>query len=111
METMERTTRITLTGKALEAKVDGEVIAMDIERGTCYGLNRVGSQVWEHMRSPITVDELCGRLEREYAVDASTCRSQVMDLLVELEAEGLVAAVSIAAVSISAETTAGLPCP
>jgi len=87
------TTRITLTGKALEAKVDGELIAMDIDRGTCYGLNRVGSQVWEHMRVPITVDELCGKLESEYVVDGSTCRSQVMDLLLELEAEGLIAAV------------------
>jgi len=93
MALIERTTRITLTGKALEAKVDGELIAMDIERGTCYGLNRVGSHVWEHMRSPITVDELCGRLESEYEVDGLTCRSQVMDLLLELEAEGLIAAV------------------
>ena len=39
-------TVVTRIGGVLEAEVDGEVVALDIEKGTCYGLNKVGSRVW-----------------------------------------------------------------
>ena len=73
----------------LTAEVDGELMAMSIERGTCYGLNPVATRIWALLAEPRTVDDLCASLVGEYEVDAVQCRDEVITLLGELRAEGL----------------------
>ena len=74
----------------IEAKVDSEVVALNIEKGVCYGLNRVGSHIWSLLAEPIRVCDLCAALVAAYAVDPEVCERQVLDLLEELRAEGLI---------------------
>jgi Coenzyme PQQ synthesis protein D (PqqD) len=74
----------------IEAEVDGEILALHVDKGTCYGLNKVGSRVWQLIATPISVADLCTALVSEYKVDAATCERQVVDLLEELRAEGLI---------------------
>jgi hypothetical protein len=73
----------------LTAEVDGELMAMNIDRGTCYGLNGVGTRIWDLLVEPRTIDDICALLVREYDVDPARCRSEVADLLSELCEEGL----------------------
>ena len=80
---------VTRSDELLTAEVDGELMAMSIERGTCYGLNAVGTRLWALLAEPRTVDELCAMLVGEYEVDAGQCRNEVIALLEELRAEGL----------------------
>jgi Coenzyme PQQ synthesis protein D (PqqD) len=74
----------------IEAEVDGEVVALHIDRGTCYGLNKVGSRVWQLVAAPMAIRDVCATLVSEYKVDPATCERQVLDLLEELRAEGLI---------------------
>jgi hypothetical protein len=74
----------------IDAEVDGEVVALNIEKGTCYGLNKVGSRIWHLLGKPISIKEICAALISEYDVDAGVCERQVFELLQELRAEGLV---------------------
>jgi hypothetical protein len=74
----------------IEAEVDGEVVALHIDKGTCYGLNKVGSRVWQLVAAPTPIRDICATLVSEYQVDPTTCERQVLDLLEELRAEGLV---------------------
>ena len=74
----------------IHAEVDHEVVALNIDRGTCYGLNPVGSRIWKIIENPVTIDDICSRLMAEYDVDAATCERQVLDLLEELRSEGLI---------------------
>ena len=74
----------------LTAEVDGELMAMSVELGTCYGLNPVGTRIWALLAEPRTIDDLCASLLDEYEVEAGQCRSEVVGLLEELRAEGLV---------------------
>src|SRR3954470_22905309 len=73
----------------LTAEVDGELMAMSIEQGNCYGLNAVGTRIWALLAEPRTLDALCDQLLSEYDVDAAQCRAEVIRLLEELRAEGL----------------------
>lgn len=73
----------------LTAEVDGELMAMSIERGTCYSLNAVGTRVWDLLAEPRTFDDLCALLLREYAVEPTQCRSELLSLLEDMRAEGL----------------------
>jgi hypothetical protein len=87
---LERDSLIVRNDSLLTAEVDGELMAMSIERGTCYGLNGVGTRIWALLAEPRTLDDLCAALLREYDVDAAQCRREVIDLLDELCAEGLI---------------------
>ena len=53
-------------------------------------MNLVGSRVWNLLEKPVQVEEICTILMAEFDVDADTCRSQVIDLLTALQAEGLI---------------------
>lgn len=82
---------VTRSDGFIEAEIDNEIVALNIETGTCYGLNRVGSRVWALIAAPSRVEDVCARLIAEYDVEPATCERQVLDLLEELRAEGLVA--------------------
>jgi hypothetical protein len=77
----------------IEAEIDDEIVALSIERGTCYGMNRVGSRIWNLLANPIQISDLCATLIAVYRVEAHVCERQVLDLLEELRAEGLIAIV------------------
>jgi hypothetical protein len=74
----------------IDAKIDDEIVALSIEHGTCYGMNPVGTRIWTLLASPIRICDLCAVLLAEYRVDPEVCERQVLDLLEELRAEGLI---------------------
>jgi len=83
-------TVVARSGGFLDAEIDNEVVALSIEHGTCYGLNRVGSQIWRLLATPTRISDVCVALLRDYEVDPDVCERQVVELLEELRAEGLV---------------------
>lgn len=74
----------------LHADIDQEVVALSVTSGTCYGLNTVGSRIWHLIASPVRVGDLCDALQKEFDVDHDTCEREVLDLLKEALAEGMI---------------------
>ena len=81
---------VVRSADALSGQIDGEVVALDVGRGACYGLDPVGSRIWALIEGPTAIGDLCVSLMAEYEVDAGTCRRDVIDLLSHLSAEGLI---------------------
>ena len=75
----------------IEAEIDGEVVALNIEQGICYGLNQVGSRIWHLLETPSRIGDLCETLLSEYSVDPADCERQVLELLEDLCKEGMIA--------------------
>jgi hypothetical protein len=74
----------------LQAEIDDEVVALKMGTDACYGLNELGSRIWQLLAEPIRVSKLCELLMMEYDVEAIVCERQVLDLLEELRAEKLI---------------------
>jgi Coenzyme PQQ synthesis protein D (PqqD) len=74
----------------IDAEIDNEIVLLNIEKGMCYGLNRVGSRIFSLLAVPLRIHDICKTLLTEYNVEPSTCERQVLDLLEELRAEGLI---------------------
>ena len=74
----------------LEADVNGEIVALHIDKGQCYGMNGVASRIWAMLAEPIAPADICARLSEEFEVDADTCRRDVTALLNDLRSEGLI---------------------
>jgi glycosyltransferase involved in cell wall biosynthesis len=77
-------------GGLLETEVDGELLGLHVENGTCYGFNGTATRIWALIETPQRVSALRDALLAEFDVDAETCGRQLMELLRELEADGLV---------------------
>lgn len=75
----------------LTTVVDDELVGMSVEQGACYGLNGVGTRIWDMLAEPRSIDSLCDELTREYEVEREQCLAEVTDLLEELRSEGLLA--------------------
>jgi hypothetical protein len=88
--TIDGSTTIVRNDGLLSTEVDGELLAMSVERGSCYGLNGVGTRIWALIEKPRSIDSLCAQLVSEYEVDEAQCRREVIDLIAELRDERLV---------------------
>lgn len=74
----------------LTAEIDDEIVALSIDKGTCYNLNKTASRIWNAIVTPSRISDICSVLVAQYEIDRGTCERQVLDLLEELRAEGLI---------------------
>ena len=63
---------------------------MSIEAGRYYGLNAVGSRIWELLDTPMSVAGLCRRILEEFEVDGPTCETAVLGFVGDLIGNGIV---------------------
>jgi hypothetical protein len=84
------TSLIKLANNLISAPVDGELVILSVERGTYYGLDEIGTEIFQRLETPVGVDALCEDLAAKYAADRQTIERDVLTLLESLLAEGLV---------------------
>ena len=75
----------------MEAELGDELVALDAERGTCFGFNEVATCVWKHLAEPATLEQIREGLLEEYEVAEPQCTSELSNLLEDLEKKGLIA--------------------
>ena len=84
------TSRVVRTSDAITAAVAEELVMMDVETGTYYGLNNVGAEIWRLLESPTSIQDLCTALTQSFDVPLERCTSEVLQFLDQLRAKGLV---------------------
>lgn len=71
------------------ADIDEEKVMMNLEKGRYYGLNSVGTRIWELMEEPIQVDQIIQTLLKEYDVEPAICEENVLSFITKLYQEGI----------------------
>lgn len=79
-----------LSGKALFTAVGEDIVALNVDDGQCYGMEKVTAAVWRLLDTPMSIDQLCARLVEQYAVDPDTCQADIERLFGQLRSEGLI---------------------
>ena len=74
----------------VSADMDGETVMMSIENSAYYGLNAVGSDLWDAMENPVSISALCDRVTDNFDIDLTSCKTDVMELLTDLRQRNLV---------------------
>lgn len=74
----------------IEAEVDGEIVALHIDNGTCYGFNATATRIWTMIAEPKRIVDLRDTLVDTFDVDPATCEQELGALLSELENDGLI---------------------
>lgn len=70
--------------------IDGEVVMMSIEKGNYYGMDLIGSRIWELIEQPVMVSDLIGTLIDEFEVTREICEKDVVTFLSEMLKENVV---------------------
>jgi hypothetical protein len=68
----------------------GEAAILNLKSGIYYGLNPVGSRIWELVQQPRSAGEIRATLLEEYDVDAAQCEADLMKLLQDLSDNKLI---------------------
>ena len=70
--------------------LDGEAVLLDLESGTYFGLNEVGSDIWALIAEGATIAALQAKVLDLYDVQPDTARRDLENLVAELKDRGLV---------------------
>lgn len=82
--------RIAAGGKQVSCELAGEVVLLQLDSGIYYGLDPVGSRVWQLLQEPRSFAELQDALLAEFEVEPERCAGDLRVLLGELDAAGLI---------------------
>lgn len=63
---------------------------LQLSSGVYFGLDAVGTRIWELLAAPTSLAQLVTSITREYAVEAQRSEQDIVALLNDLDAHGLV---------------------
>ncbi|MBK8899941.1 MAG: lasso peptide biosynthesis PqqD family chaperone [Anaerolineaceae bacterium] len=86
--------RVVRSEEFITSTVDNELVMMSLEKGTYYGLDAIGSRIWENIAEPITIGALCQKLIDQFEVDPDQCQADVLTFLNELHREDMIREIS-----------------
>lgn len=70
--------------------LDGEAVLLDLREGIYFGLNEVGTRVWELLEGGPTLSELQAHIVEEFEVEPAVAERDLAELLTELVERGLI---------------------
>lgn len=83
-------TIISRNPEILFSSIDDESVLLSIEQNNYYGMDSIGSKVWEILKEPTSVENIVLLLMEEFQVSQTTCISDVTTFLNVLEKEKLI---------------------
>jgi hypothetical protein len=73
------------------SQVADETIVVNFQNGYYYGLNEVGTFIWEQLKeNPLSIAELKEKVLETFEIDETTCENDVQAILKDLIHEKLV---------------------
>jgi hypothetical protein len=71
-------------------RLQEDMLAIDERAGYCYSLNTSAARIWDLIRNPASVGDICAILCKEFSVDRETCIRDVSELLSAMRDAGLI---------------------
>jgi hypothetical protein len=81
---------VVATKDQVSSDLAGESILLSLKTAKYYGLDQVGARIWELVQQPTPVTTVCDTILNEFDVDRERCERDVLELLRQLAAEGLI---------------------
>ncbi len=81
---------ITLSPDVISQEVSGETVLLDLESENYFGLDEVGTRIWQLIQETGSLRDVYDTLLAEYEVSEEQLRSDLENLVSEIEKLGLV---------------------
>lgn len=83
-------TIVVATPEQVSCGLGDESAILNLKNSVYYGMDPVGTFVWNWLREPRSVEELRDKILGEYEVDPERCEKDLLVLLEKMHAEGLI---------------------
>ncbi|MBW4668550.1 MAG: PqqD family peptide modification chaperone [Cyanomargarita calcarea GSE-NOS-MK-12-04C] len=81
---------VVAANEQIFSDIGGEAVILNLQTGIYHGLNEVGARIWTLIQEPKGVLDIQQTLLQEYEVESSSCLIDILALLEELQAVGLI---------------------
>ncbi len=92
MPTITLETKVRRNNDVFSGIIDGEMVAMNVQNGKYYQLNKTGSRIFSLLEEPRSVKALCRELKSQFKADEDMLQQDVLDFLGEMVGKGLIEA-------------------
>lgn len=73
---------------------NGEVVLLQFDRARDFGLQGVGTAIWNNLEEPRSIEEVCDDVGAQFDVDPAVGRNHALKFLTSLQEAGLIDVVS-----------------
>ncbi len=87
---LNKNTLLARNPDLIGADMDGEMVMMSIDKGAYYGINNMGSWIWNLLENEMTVLAIIDSVCDAYEVEAKQAHKDIMEFLSNLLEHGLV---------------------
>ncbi len=87
---MDLSQKITFSQSVFAQEVDGEMVLLDMESENYFGLDEVGTAIWQAMQENESLQEVFEVLMEQYEVEAEVLQSDLSEFVAKLLESGLV---------------------
>ena len=84
------TEQFTVHPSVIARELSGETVLLNLESGIYYGLDAVGTRVWQLLVQGCTIAGVCETMLDEYEVEPDVLRGDVVRLVGDLRDRGIV---------------------
>jgi len=81
---------VVASASQTSCELHGETVILEFDKGAYFGLDDIGTVIWQLLQSPRPVRALCQTIVEQYEVDPVVCEHDIVRLLEQLHAERLV---------------------
>ncbi|MEZ5584297.1 MAG: PqqD family protein [Candidatus Competibacteraceae bacterium] len=85
-------TRLSISDQVVSRKVDDETVILDLTAGTYFGLDPIGSRFFELLEQEGTLNSVVARMLQEFDVSEEQLTTDLLKLVEEMVANGLLEA-------------------
>lgn len=82
--------RVQVAQDVLFQELQGEAVLLNLNSGMYFGLDEVGTRIWQLIVERGRLDEVATAIEDEFEVSQEQCVADLLALVARLEGEGLV---------------------
>jgi Coenzyme PQQ synthesis protein D (PqqD) len=82
--------RVAINEDVVSRELEGEAVILNLESGTYFGLDQVGTRIWSLLQEDGSLRRTFDAIHQEYDVAQEILERDILRLVEELRAKGLV---------------------
>lgn len=82
--------RIKPSSDAVDSEVGDETVVLHLKSGTYFGLDPVGTRIWDLLKQGLSPDAICATLAKEYDVEREIIDADARRFLDQLDAYDMI---------------------
>jgi len=81
---------IEISSEVLTQEVDGETVILDLKSESYFGLNEVGTRIWQLLQEQEDIQTITETMLNEYDMEEEQLEKDIQNLLTQLNNAGIV---------------------